>query len=58
MMEPFLGTTLELKKNSTTLKFENKRCYHPIPLFYIEKIHFVDTLSRRFFFGIQLSYRI
>ena len=30
--------------------FEDKRCYKRIPIFYKNKVQFVDTLSRRIFF--------
>ena len=30
--------------------FEDKRCFKRIPIFYKNKVHFVDTLSRRTFF--------
>ena len=30
--------------------FEDKRCYKRIPKFYKNKVHFVDTLSRRTYF--------
>ena len=30
--------------------FEDKRCYRRIPIFYKNKVHFVDTLSRRDYF--------
>ena len=30
--------------------FEDKRCYKRIPIFYKNKVHFVDTLSRRTYF--------
>ena len=38
------------KKVSTLYVFEDKRCYKRIPIFYKNKVHFVDTLSRRTFF--------
>ena len=30
--------------------FEDKRCYRRIPIFYKNKVHFIDTLSRRTYF--------
>ena len=38
------------KKVSPLYVFEDKRCYKRIPLFYKNKVHFVDTLSRRTYF--------
>ena len=38
------------KKVSPLYVFENKRCYKRIPIFYENKVHFVDTLSRRIYF--------
>ena len=38
------------KKVSPLYVFEDKRCYKPIPIFYKNKVHFVDTLSRRTYF--------
>ena len=35
------------KKVSPLYVFEDKRCYRRIPIFYKNKVHFVDTLSRR-----------
>ena len=35
------------KKISPLNVFEDKRCYKRIPIFYKNKVHFVDTLSRR-----------
>ena len=35
---------------------EDKRCFKRIPIFYKNKIHFVDTLSRRTYFEIQQSH--
>ena len=35
------------KKVSTLYVFEDKRCYKRIPIFYKNKVHFVDTLSSR-----------
>ena len=35
------------KKVSPLYVFEDKRCYKRIPIFYKNKVHFVDTLSRR-----------
>ena len=34
-------------KVSPLYVFEDKRCYKKIPIFYKNKVHFVDTLSRR-----------
>ena len=38
------------KKVSPLYVFENKRCYKRIPIFYKNKVYFVDTLSRRTYF--------
>ena len=38
------------KKVSTLNVFEYKRCYKRIHIFYKNKVHFVDTLSRRTYF--------
>ena len=38
------------KKVSPLFVFEDKRCYKRIPIFYKNKVHFVDTLSRRTYF--------
>ena len=38
------------KKVSPLYVFEDKRCYKRIPSFYRNKVHFVDTLSRRTYF--------
>ena len=38
------------KKISPLYVFEDKRCYKRIPIFYKNKVHFVDTLSRRTYF--------
>ena len=38
------------KKVSPLFVFEDKRCYERIPIFYENKVYFVDTLSRRKFF--------
>ena len=35
------------KKVSLLYVFEDKRCYKKIPIFYKNKVHFVDTLFRR-----------
>ena len=35
------------KKVSPLYVFEDKRCYKRIPIFYKNKVNFVDTLSRR-----------
>ena len=45
------------KKVSPLYVFEDKRCYKRIPIFYKNKVHFVDTLLRRtYFFGIPQSH--
>ena len=38
------------QKSITIIFFEDKRCYKRIPIFYKNKVHFVDTLSRRTYF--------
>ena len=38
------------KKVSSSYVFKDKRCYKRIPIFYKNKVHFVDTLSRRNYF--------
>ena len=38
------------KKVSLLYVFEEKRCYKRIPIFYKNKVYFVDTLSRRTYF--------
>ena len=38
------------KKVSPLYVFEDERCYKRIPIFYKNKVHFVDTLSRRTYF--------
>ena len=38
------------KKDSPLYVFEDKRCYIRIPIFYKNKVHFVDTLSRQTYF--------
>ena len=38
------------KKASPLYVFEDKRCYKRIPIFYKNKVHFVDLLSRRTYF--------
>ena len=38
------------KKLSPLYVFDDKRCYKRIPIFYKNKLHFVDTLSRRTYF--------
>ena len=38
------------KKVSPLYVFEDKRCYKRVPVFYKNKVHFVDTLSRRTYF--------
>ena len=38
------------KKVSPLYVFEDKRCYKRIPIFYKNKVYFVDTLSRRIYF--------
>ena len=42
-----LGFYTCTKKVSPLYVFEDKRCYKRIPIFYKNKVHFVDTLSRR-----------
>ena len=44
------------KKVSPLYVFEDKRGYKRIPIFYKIIVRFVDTLSRRIFFGIQQSH--
>ena len=44
------------KKLSPLYVFEDKRCYRKIPIFYKNKVHFVDTLSKELIFGIQQSH--
>ena len=44
------------KKVSPLYVFEDKRCYKRIPIFYKNKVHFVDTHSRRTYFGIPQSH--
>ena len=51
MKEIFYGVTLLQKKYHLYLFFEDKRYYKTIPIFYKNKVHFIDTLSRRNFFG-------
>ena len=38
------------QKLSPLYVFEDKRCYKRIPIFYKNKVYFVDTLSRRIYF--------
>ena len=38
------------KNVSPLYVFVDKRCYKKIPIFYKNKVHFVDTLSRRIYF--------
>ena len=38
------------QKSITFIRFEDKRCYKRIPIFYKTKVYFVDTLSRRIYF--------
>ena len=38
------------QKSITLYVFEDKRCYKRIPILYKNKVHFVDTLSRRTYF--------
>ena len=38
------------KKVSPLYVFEDKRCYKRIPIFYKNKVYFVDTLSRQTYF--------
>ena len=44
------------KKVSPLYVFEDKHCYKRIPIIYKNKVHFVDTLSRRTIFGIPQSH--
>ena len=44
------------KKVSPLYVFEDIRRYKRIPIFYKDKVHFVDTLSRRTFFWIPQSH--
>ena len=53
------------QKISPLYVFEDKRCYKKIPIFYKNKVHFVDTLSRRTHFwdtavscGSEISHNI
>ena len=53
------------KKVSPLYVFEDERCYKRIPIIYKNKVHFVDTLSRRTYFwdtantcGSENSYKI
>ena len=46
----FLWFYVCTKKVSPLYVFEDKRCYKRIPIFYKNKVHFVDTLSRRTYF--------
>ena len=39
-----------IKKVSTLYVFDDKHCYKRIPIFYKNKVHFVDTFSRRTYF--------
>ena len=50
MKETSYGITLVQKKVSILHVFEDKRCYKRIPIFYKNKVYFVDTLSRRTYF--------
>ena len=45
-----------IKKVSPLYNFEDKRCYKRIPLFYKNKVHIVDTLSRRTYFWYYCWY--
>ena len=49
MQETFFGITRALKKFHHFV-YEDKRCYQRIPMFYKNKRHFLDRLSRRSFF--------
>ena len=44
------------EKVSPLYVFEDKRCYKRIPIFYKNKVHFVDTISEELIFGIQQSH--
>ena len=48
--ETFYGITLVPKKVSLLYVFEDKKCCKRIPIFYKNKVHFVDTLPRRTYF--------
>ena len=48
--EIYYGITPVPKKVSPLYVFEDKKCYKGIPIFYKNKVHFVDTLSRRTYF--------
>ena len=48
--ETFYGFILAPKKVSPLYVFEDKLYYKKIPIFYKNKVHFVDTLSRRTYF--------
>ena len=50
MKETSYGITLVPKKVSPLNVFEDKRYYKRIPIFYKNKVYFVDTLSRRTYF--------
>ena len=50
MKETSYGFYTCTKKVSPLYVFEDKRCYKRIPIFYKNKVHFVDTLSRRTYF--------
>ena len=50
MKETFYSFTLVSKKLSPLYVFEDRRCNKRIPIFYKNKVHFVDTLSRRTYF--------
>ena len=42
-----------IKKVSPLYVFEDKRCYKRIPIFYKNKVHFVDTLKTNIFLGYR-----
>ena len=44
------------KKVSAIYVSEDIRCYKIVPIFYKNKVHFVDTLSRQTNFGIPQSH--
>ena len=48
--EIYYGITLVPKKVSPIYDFEDKICYKKIAIFYKNKAHYVDTLSRRTYF--------
>ena len=53
--EKSFDITHAIKKASPLYVFEDKRCYKLIPIL-LKKFCFVDILSRRIIFGIQLPH--